>query len=240
MRHVAILLDVEGTTVPISFVYETLFPYSRKHMETYVREHYCDPEIKSALVQLRKESLSDSAYGAPIVGEAADESKYVNSVTEYCLWLMDRDRKTAPLKTIQGRIWEQGFIQRDLQGEIFPDVFSCFSKWHRSGCRIAIYSSGSVVAQKLVLGQTPFGSLVQFIEAFFDTTVGPKKDPSSYERIAAELALNAADILFVSDVGEELNAASRAGMDVALSVRPGNRPVATGHQYRAVQSLFEL
>jgi enolase-phosphatase E1 len=153
---------------------------------------------------------------------------------------MDQDCKVGALKAIQGRIWEQGFARGELLGEIFPDVFSCLSEWYRAGHRIAIYSSGSVVAQKLVLGYTSSGSLVRFIEAFFDTSVGPKKAPSSYERIAANLALKAADILFVSDVGEELNAASAAGMDVVLSVRPGNAHVLAGCRYRIVHSLAEL
>jgi enolase-phosphatase E1 len=123
---------------------------------------------------------------------------------------------------------------------MFADVPCCFASWRTNHHRIAIYSSGSVSAQKLVFGYTPFGNLLPFIEAFFDTRTGPKQDAKSYERIASELSLEARDVLFVSDVLAELDAASRAGMAVTLCVRPGNAPISNGHHYRTITSLAEL
>ena len=235
----AILLDIEGTTVPITFVYDTLFPYSREHIFAYLSEHGDNPEIQDALLNLKLESQADVEHGA-LPSNGATGSEYLNWAAKYCLWLMDRDRKTTPLKTIQGRIWEEGFNRGELQSEIFPDVPGCLSFWRAKGYRIAIYSSGSVSAQKLVFGHTPFGNLVPLIEAFFDTRTGPKQDAKSYERIAGELSLQARDVLFVSDVLSELDAASAAGMCTALSVRPGNAPVSNSHHYRTVTSLGEL
>lgn len=235
----AILLDIEGTTAPITFVYNTLFPYSRERMITYLSAHGDDPVIQNALLDLKRDNQADVALGAPAAaGETG--SGYLNWAATYCLWLMDRDRKTTPLKTIQGLIWEEGFNQGELQSEMFADVPCCLSSWHANHHRIAIYSSGSVSAQKLVFGYTPFGSLLPFIEAFFDTRTGPKQDAKSYARIASELSLEARDVLFVSDVLAELDAASRAGMAVTLSVRPGNAPISNSHHYRTITSLTEL
>jgi enolase-phosphatase E1 len=235
----AILLDIEGTTVPITFVYSTLFPYSRERMFTYLFEHGDDPEIQDALLNLKVDSQADVKHGAP-ASNGKTGSEYLNWAATYCLWLMDRDRKTTPLKTIQGLIWEEGFNRGELQSELFADVPGCLSSWHAKHHRIAIYSSGSVSAQKLVFGHTPFGNLLPFIEAFFDTRTGPKQDEKSYERIASALSLEARDVLFVSDILAELDAASRAGMAVTLSVRPGNAPISNGHHYRTITSLAEL
>jgi 2,3-diketo-5-methylthio-1-phosphopentane phosphatase len=235
----AILLDIEGTTVPITFVYNILFPYSRERMFAYLSEHGDDPEIQNALLNLKVGNQADVKHGAP-ASNGKTGSEYLNWAATYCLWLMDRDRKTTSLKMIQGLIWEEGFNRGELQSELFSDVPGCLSSWHANRHRIAIYSSGSVSAQKLVFGYTPFGNLLPFIEAFFDTRTGPKQDAKSYERIASELSLEARDVLFVSDVLAELDAASTAGMSVALSIRPGNAPVSNNHFYRTVTSLKEL
>ena len=235
----AILLDIEGTTVPITFVYNTLFPYSRERMITYLSAHGDDAVIQDALLDLKGDNQADVALGAP-ASNGKTGSEYLNWAATYCLWLMDRDRKTTPLKTIQGLIWEEGFNRGDLQSQLFSDVPGCFSSWRANHRRIAIYSSGSVSAQKLVFEYTPFGNLLPFIDAFFDTRTGPKQDAKSYEMIASELSLEARDVLFVPDVLAELDAASRAGMAVTLSVRPGNAAISNGHHYRTITSLAEL
>jgi enolase-phosphatase E1 len=235
----AILLDIEGTTVPITFVYNTLFPYSRKYIHTYLSEHGGDTEIQDALLHLGLENKADMKLGAPAPDKTVG-SEYLNWAAKYCLWLMDRDRKTTPLKTIQGRIWEEGFQRGELRSEIFSDVPGCLSSWHAKGHRIAIYSSGSISAQQLVFGYTPFGNLLPYIETFFDTRTGRKQDAESYERIASELSLNAQSVLFVSDILAELDAASTAGMAVVLAARPGNAPVSKDHHYKTVSSLSDL
>ena len=234
-----ILLDVEGTTIPISFVYNKLFPYARSHMHAWLREHCVDPEVRDALVLLEKENIADAGSGAPIFSLTADQS-CSDSAAAYCLWLMDRDRKSGPLKTIQGLIWQGGFHRGELQSEVFADVPTSFSEWHSKGCRLAIYSSGSVTAQRLIFEHTPFGNLLPLIEAFFDTRVGPKQDMKSYCNILNALGVEAQQALFVSDVSAELDAASLAGLSVALAIRPGNSAQPNPSNYRVVHSFAGL
>jgi enolase-phosphatase E1 len=235
-----VLLDVEGTTTPISFVYDKLFPYARKHIGTWLREHHLDPEVRDALVLLEKENINDATNGAPPFSFTQHRHSGADSAAAYCLWLMDRDRKTAPLKTIQGLIWQVGFKQGELQSEVFADVPTSFSQWRDEGRRIAIYSSGSVAAQKLVFEHTPYGSLLPLIEAFFDTSVGPKQDVKSYCNILDALQVKADQALFVSDVPAELDAAFRAGLSVALAIRPGNAVQPNPSNYQVVHSFAEL
>jgi enolase-phosphatase E1 len=235
-----ILLDVEGTTTPISFVYDKLFPYARKHIRWYLTQYCCRAEIRDLLAQLNKENPADLKNGAPAFREKEEDSGYVDSAVAYCLWLMDRDRKTTPLKALQGYIWEEGFARRELQSEVFSDVPKCFAAWRSQGRRIAIFSSGSVAAQKLVFEHTPFGNLTPQIEAFFDTNIGSKRDAQSYTRISEQLHAGPAEILFVSDVPDELDAASTAGMSVALAVRPGNAKHPNASIYSVVNSFSEF
>jgi len=240
MTSRVILLDVEGTTTPISFVYDKLFPYARSHMLAWLREHHLDPEVHEALIQLEKENIADVRNGAPLFSLANDHQSSADSAAAYCLWLMDRDRKTAPLKTIQGLIWQGGFKRGELQSEVFADVPTSFSEWRRQGCRLAIYSSGSVTAQQLIFEHTPYGNLLPFIDAFFDTRVGPKQDLKSYRNILNTLGVEAHHALFVSDMPAELDAASLAGLSVALAIRPGNSVQPNPSNYRVVHSFTGL
>jgi enolase-phosphatase E1 len=143
---------------------------------------------------------------------------------------MDRDRKSTGLKSLQGKIWEEGYRAGDLRGEVYPDVPSALERWGRQGIDIAIFSSGSVQAQRSLFRSSAAGDLTRFIRANFDTTTGPKAAPESYARIAAALERSPAEVLFVSDVGAELDAALAAGMQTALCVRtPGSAPSAGAH-----------
>jgi enolase-phosphatase E1 len=236
----AILLDVEGTTTPISFVYDKLFPYARALMSAWLAEHYLDSEVQEALAQLADENIADARNGAAPFSLPGGAQLSPSAAAGYCLWLMDRDRKTTPLKTIQGLIWQQGFRRGELQGEVFADVPAGFSEWRRKGCRLAIYSSGSVTAQQLVFEHTPYGNLRPFIDAFFDTRVGPKHEAKSYANIIHALGVEARRTLFISDVPAELDAASRAGLSVALAVRPGNSIQPASANYRVVHSFAGL
>lgn len=240
MASQVILLDVEGTTTPISFVYDTLFPYARSHMRAWLTEHYLDSEIQEALAQLAKENIADAPDGAPPFALAGNRQSCANAAAVYCLWLMDRDRKATPLKTIQGQIWQEGFKRGELKSEVFADVPAGFSEWRKKGCRLAIYSSGSVTAQQLVFEHTPYGNLCPFIDAFFDTRVGPKQEAKSYTNIVHALGAEAPRTLFISDVPAELDAASRAGLSVALAVRPGNSIQPNPSNYRVVHSFADL
>jgi enolase-phosphatase E1 len=151
---------------------------------------------------------------------------------------MDEDRKVTALKALQGRIWEEGFLGGQLEGVVYEDVPRAFARWHRAGRTIAIFSSGSVLAQKLLFGHSNAGDLTPFLAAYFDTTTGPKGEAPSYARIAAALRHEPRFVLFVSDVAAELDAARAAGLETALCLRQGAGPVAPAH--RTIRSFDEL
>jgi enolase-phosphatase E1 len=217
-----VLLDIEGTTTPMAFVYDVLFPFARLKTESYLREHSRDPRLHEPLAALREEWQEEAANGeAPPQWNVS----VPESAAQYLFWLMDRDRKSPMLKRIQGEIWEAGFHAGELRGEVFQDVAPAFERWQRSKIDIAIYSSGSIVAQRLIFGASNAGDLTHFISSFFDTAVGPKRSADSYRRIAGEMRRAPSTILFVSDVPEELDAAFSAGCQILLAVRPGNREI---------------
>lgn len=224
MQITTLLLDIEGTTTPISFVYDVLFPYARNRVEQFLYQHQNDPEIDAALQSLESENRAEMADDVPSLANSPKQD-FARNAAGYCLWLMSRDRKSTPLKIIQGRIWEQGFRSGELRGEVFPDVPAAFRRWHNENRRVAIYSSGSVLAQQLLFGHSKYGDLASYISFFFDTQLGPKRVAESYLRISQELKCKAEEILFVSDMLEEIYAARQAGIQTALSIRPGNAAV---------------
>lgn len=221
----AILLDIEGTTTPISFVYDVLFPYARSHAGSFLAPHPSSPEVLSDLAGLRKEHEEDLRKGLspPELQQSPEESR-LESFVGYIHWLMDRDRKTTALKSLQGKIWEDGYRTGKLKGEVFEDVPRALGRWQAHERDVLIFSSGSVLAQKLLFAHTTAGDLTGFIRAYFDTGVGAKGEPVSYQRIAAECRRLPSEILFISDVTSELDAAASAGMATLLCVRPGNHP----------------
>ena len=221
----SLLLDIEGTTTPISFVYEVLFPFARRRVETFLREHGGEDPVAADLREL--EGLR--------AAEAAGQS-----IAEFTRWLMDQDRKDTPLKSLQGKIWEEGYRRGELRGQLFPDVPRALRRWQAQGRDISIFSSGSVLAQRLLFAHSDAGDLTPFLRAYFDTTVGAKKEPASYRRIAEKLERQPAEILFVSDVVTELDAARAAGLHAALSLRPGNAPAPNRHGFAALTSFDEL
>jgi enolase-phosphatase E1 len=202
-----VLLDIEGTTTPISFVYDVLFPFAREH----AREHL----LREDLTALRSEYDADGAKGSAPPPWSEPPVAYVH-------WLMDQDRKSTALKALQGKIWQEGFTRGELHGEVFADVPPALARWRNEGRDVRIFSSGSVLAQRLLFSTTKDGDLTRFLNGYFDTTTGPKHAPSSYEKIAKAFGLPASEILFISDVSRELDAAREAGMRTALCVRPGN------------------
>lgn len=239
MSFQAVLLDIEGTTAPISFVYETLFPYARRHGPALIREMWDEPVLVQARMDFERENAADTADGAPYIRPHGHEPDQ-ETVIAYYLWLMDRDRKSTPLKLIQGLVWERAFQRGEIQSRIFEDVPVALRRWKTAGRRVAIYSSGSVLAQRLLFAHTEAGDLTPLIDDFFDTRVGPKRQGSSYENIARKLGLPATETLFASDVVEELDAAHSAGLQTVLCVRPGNAPVQPQHSYRTILSLDEI
>jgi enolase-phosphatase E1 len=210
----AIVLDIEGTTTPIAFVHDALFPFARRHLRAHLQEHHGSPEVREVIRRLRVEWADDVA--------PPPWSDELSSVGGYVEWLMDRDRKSPALKLLQGYIWERGYQSGAIEGEVFPDVAPAIQGWRTSGIVVAIYSSGSVLAQKLLFAHTPGGDLTPLVDRFFDTEVGAKTSPGSYRHIAAALQCTAHRLLFVSDAQKELDAARQAGCEVLLCVRPGN------------------
>jgi enolase-phosphatase E1 len=224
----AVVLDIEGTTTPLAFVQATLFPYARRALDAFVRDRIGSPELATVVASLRQDWRDDAARGESPPAWPDDESDEasVASIVSYAAWLMDRDRKAFGLKELQGLIWEHGYREGTLRGDVFPDVPDALRRWRNAGVTIAIYSSGSVLAQQLLFRSTPYGDLTTLIDAHFDTSVGAKRDPESYARIAAALRISAARTLFLSDVPAELAAARAAGCRAILCVRPGNVHVA--------------
>jgi len=208
----AIVTDIEGTTTPISFVYETLFPFARRRLERACSAAADDPRLQQALSILRSEFLQQQAGADGTFGDGAS----------FAASLMDQDRKSTGLKALQGLIWEAGYRSGELRATLFDDVPTALERWRDGGLRLRVFSSGSVLAQKLLFGHTQSGDLTSFFDGFHDTTTGAKQQSASYEAIAAAAKLPAADVLYLSDVVAELDGARQAGMHTALLKRPGN------------------
>jgi enolase-phosphatase E1 len=221
-----ILLDIEGTTTPIRFVYDVLFPFARAH----AHEH---------LDQAAERALKLDHDGDVARGLEPLPPPWSSGALAYVHWLIDHDRKTTALKELQGRIWQDGYRRGELRGEVFADVPPALERWQRSGIDLRIFSSGSILAQQLIFTTTPQGDLTRFLKGYFDTTTGSKVEASSYGAIATAFAFPASDILFVSDVVRELDAAAAAGLDVCLAVRPGNPPQ-PHNAYRRISTFAEL
>jgi enolase-phosphatase E1 len=219
-----ILLDIEGTTTPITFVYDVLFPFARQHAPVFLKN--------SDLQDLEREYQQD-------VLRNNNPPRWTTHGETYFYWLMDQDRKSTALKAIQGEIWLHGYKSGELHGEVFPDVPPALKRWHNTGADVRIFSSGSSLAQKLLFGTTKHGDLTKFLNGYFDTTTGPKNEPESYEKIAAAFGLVPGEILFVSDVTRELDAASAAGMETLLCVRPGNHPQPP-HDHQVITTFEDI
>ena len=207
-----VLCDIEGTTTPIAFVHDVLFPYARARIQSFIDAHEDDLEVRTILHDLRAEHQATSREP-----RTADLVSYISG-------LMDRDRKSGPLKALQGLMWEAGYATGELKGEVYPDVQPAFERWTSSGVRVATFSSGSVLAQKLLFGHSTSGDLTRYLTGYFDTSVGPKHDAGSYAGIARALDVPAARVLFLSDVVAELEAARSAGLQALLSIRPPAHP----------------
>lgn len=200
----AIVTDIEGTTSSLSFVKDILFPYAREHICDYLRAHADEPDVEEQLLAVSQEAGRELTL---------DES------CEMLLQWIDEDRKVTPLKTLQGMIWEAGYRNGDFSGHMYEDAVRNLKSWKEKGIRLYVYSSGSVYAQKLLFGFTDYGDLTSLFSGYFDTHTGHKQETSSYEIIASEIGERAGDILFLSDVKEELDAARAAGMQRRWLVR---------------------
>jgi len=222
----AVLTDIEGTTTPLSFVHDVLFPYARRRLDAACasgEERFAEAlRLLRADHRMEKGDLAGFGDGAP-----------------YAHALMDRDRKSTGLKMLQGILWEDGYRTGELQGQVYPDVAAALAAWKERGIRVRIFSSGSVLAQKLLFGHSDQGDLLPYFEGFHDTTTGAKQSPAAYHAIAAAFGLPPQEILFLSDVVAELDAARDAGMQTGFFLRPGNRPADPG-VHPSYRSFAEL
>ncbi len=237
----AIVLDIEGTTTPLSFVHHLLFPYVRTHLRQYLEAHADSPASRSALERLRMEYDADVRDGNDVpTWDDTTVAARLDSIVGYVGWLMDRDRKSTALKDLQGRIWQDGYTTGKLVGQVFDDVAPALRRWHQQGIGAGIFSSGSVLAQKLLFQHSSAGDLTPLLRWHFDTSVGAKTDPESYRRITSTLDTPPSGILFASDVVRELDAARAAGLRTVLTLRPGNATPPDGHGHSTIRSFEEL
>jgi len=204
-----ILTDIEGTTSAIAFVKETLFPFAAAELDAFLDAHGAEPEVAAILAEVAAAAPGESPRAA------------------LRRWMAE-DAKITPLKTLQGLIWRAGYADGRLRGHLWPDVAPCLSAWAAAGLRLAVYSSGSVEAQKLLFGHSVAGDLTPLFAGFFDTRMGGKREAASYAAIARALELPAGAILFLSDVAEELDAAASAGMATCQIVRAADGTMACG------------
>jgi enolase-phosphatase E1 len=236
-----VLLDIEGTTTPLTFVTQVLFPYARAHLRSHLERHAASDIYVSILTRLRHEHrISSERNEAPPAWSDGSTDACIASAVAFVEWLMDRDRKSTPLKELQGLIWQAGYQRGALVGQVFPDVPLTLRRWQEQQVSACIYSSGSVLAQQLLFRHSSAGDLTPLLHSFFDTNVGAKIEPGSYRRIAQHLRRPAETIVFLSDSPCELDAARTAGMHVRLVIRPGNAPLLESHDYSAVHSLDQI
>ena len=226
MPPTLVVTDIEGTTTPISFVHQVLFPFARAALPGLLAGRHADPAVVQAL-----DAVERLSPGRDPLVQLLD-------------W-MDADAKVTPLKTLQGIAWRDGYRSGQLVGALYPDVAPALRAWHRSGVRLAVYSSGSEEAQRSLFGHSVDGDLLSLFEAFLDTRIGAKREPASYAVLVRRQEVAPEQTLFLSDVGAELDAAASAGLLTCQLVRPadgtrpgGRHPVADG--FRAVAALFGL
>lgn len=225
-----VVLDIEGTTTPITFVKDVLFPYSAEHFESYLVSSWDEKDTQEDLTQLSKDIGSDIL-----------DKVQLPKVVAHLQTCVKEDRKSSYLKNIQGRIWDKGYSSGDLKSEIYDDVLKFFVRSKEENFKIAIYSSGSRNAQKLLFKYSNLGDLRGFISCYFDTSVGQKQEAASYSEIVKTLGVDSADeIVFVTDIPAEGAAAKLAGMRTVLAVRPGNAPLPAGHNYTTVSTFDNL
>jgi enolase-phosphatase E1 len=219
----AIITDIEGTTSSLAFVKDVLFPYARAHLAEFVRQHAADEAVKALLAD------TAALVGAPLTTDAL--------IAQLLAWL-DADKKITPLKSLQGLIWEAGYQRGDFHGHVYADAAERLQAWKKQGLDLYVYSSGSVHAQKLLFAHTPYGDLTPLFSGYFDTHIGGKREPQAYQAIVAQVQLPPDNLLFLSDIEEELAAAKAVGFNTVWLVREGE--LDTHAQHRQVKGFAEI
>jgi len=222
-----VLLDIEGTISDIRFVYDVMFPYAKKNMPSFLVENWESATVQEAVRSVASDAKKISVEDWLGALWKSPNSDALDTLLLHLQQLMETDSKATGLKMFQGMVWQYGFESGALRAELFPDVLPALELWKAKGLDLRIYSSGSVLAQKMFFKYTVLGDLTDLFSAHYDTTVGTKREVSSYERIATESQYDPAEIIFVTDVYAELAAATDAGMQVVGSIRPNNVPLPT-------------
>ncbi|XP_058694058.1 enolase-phosphatase E1 isoform X2 [Poecile atricapillus] len=227
---------------------ETLFPYIKDNVKEYLRAHWEEEECQRDVGLLRKQAQEDSsldgAVPIPLESGSGEEEleRVIQAVVDNVHWQMSLDRKTTALKQLQGHMWRAAYATGHVKGEIFEDVVPAIRKWREAGMKVYIYSSGSVEAQKLLFGYSTEGDILELFDGHFDTKIGPKVESESYRRIAASIGCATNNILFLTDVPREANAAEEADTHVAVVIRPGNAGLTDDEKsyYSLISSFNEL
>ncbi|XP_057809868.1 probable bifunctional methylthioribulose-1-phosphate dehydratase/enolase-phosphatase E1 isoform X1 [Salvia miltiorrhiza] len=239
-----IVLDIEGTTTPISFVTDVLFPYARDNVRKHLELTYDTAETQDDIESLRaqvKEDLEKDVVGAVPIPTDGDREEVITSLVANVEAMIKADRKITSLKQLQGHIWRGGFDSNEIEAVVYDDVPEALEKWQAMGLKVYIYSSGSRLAQRLIFGNTNFGDLRNYLCGFFDTSIGNKKETKSYIEIREYLGVDdPSAILFITDVYQEAAAAKAAGLDVMISIRPGNGPLPHNHGFQTINSFSQI
>ncbi|GLT83333.1 hypothetical protein SLE2022_016280 [Rubroshorea leprosula] len=240
-----IVLDIEGTTTPISFVTDILFPYARDNVGRHLSATYDTTETKEDIELLRSQVQDDLKQGVagavPIPSNDMGKEEVIAALVANVEGMIKADRKITALKQLQGHIWRTGFENNELEGVVFEDVPEALEKWNALGIKVYIYSSGSRLAQRLIFGNSNYGDLRKYLSGFFDTAVGNKRETRSYVEISESVGVdNPSDVLFVTDVYQEAIAANAAGLKVVISIRPGNGPLPENHGFKTINSFSEI
>lgn len=212
-----VLLDLEGTTCPVSFVASSLFPYAAKHLGAYLNQHGEEQEVQLLVEGATRAWQQDADPEATSL-----RNNPQTSLNDYLQLLIRQDRKLTELKQLQGLIWESGYQSGELVAPLFTDVPGALQRWYQQGMVLAVYSSGSVAAQKLLYGHSNAGDLRHLFSHWFDTRTGPKQEQASYEAITKAMGVKPGHVLFISDAVVECEAADAVGMQFLFSDRPGN------------------
>ncbi|MDH5181429.1 MAG: acireductone synthase [Gammaproteobacteria bacterium] len=219
----AVVTDIEGTTTALTFVHDVLFPYARKQIAAYVRGHAQEPAVSEQLAEVCR-----------IVGKELSPDEVIEQLIAW----IDADQKITPLKALQGMIWQTGYAQGDFTGHVYEDAVRNLQQWHERGIKLYVFSSGSVQAQKLLFGYSDAGDMLPLFSGYFDTNIGNKREAASYQAIAEQINQPADQILFLSDIVQELDAAAAAGMHTIWLVRDAEPDSTASH--RQVASFDQI
>ena len=236
-----LLLDIEGTTCPVSFVSEVLFPFATQELSNYIKQHWNENTHNKPIQETKKELLDDQSTESMRIKKQMSQGqiKEIDGLIQYIKHLIMIDKKSTALKDLQGKIWEYGYNNGELKSVLFPETAECLRQWHEHGLTLSVYSSGSIHAQKLLYRHSTEGNLESLFSHWFDTHTGPKKSTESYTKIAQHLNSSPNSIWFVSDNRVECDAAQAAGMHTLFSLRNGN-PDRDPKDHKIIESLREV